>query len=1202
MLSLLPLLFVVPRGEPVIGQDDWVTFGEVQVFGQTDPDGRKEPARTVQLKFPKSISEPVDVTGPGFDYAGGRLLLNEWGNLGRVHWGSGWDEFRAMREKAQQKIAAGSSVPWKVRVYIITRADLLRKDRNGVLVIQDDVMFDPDINLILESFVRTEALVEAFTEGAVDVQIDYGIERVPLVEEYPTAAITFAPEEASHDFYSARFNTGDYDSVMTVYTLAESDTNDAGMTRGKTNGAVQSTVLYSNGRERNGNLWHTQLFMQEFLEGVRVSAFDWGYGAEYAPLLPAASAGRSNGFALDGGGYPQTFAWLRDYTRAVVGPPMWQKVRNRVSPDYAAAHGLMKAYDGQLKRWSDVAADPWAGLPLITPQDLAARIGATSIAVQEREANVLFLPEGGQYRTPMKAAIDLRDVMLNNQLNLDREGIARIGYADRDLLVVRWDLADFVVRRLGDHAAGTPPPANVVGILKVGERPFVVIDTNLSNDTLAEANLIGPNDGKASATVLTKGVIEVGDRVPVRFASDVPDVRFTVTGLDGAGLTVSNGELQVSTQTPGTRIYKAVAALPSGERVERPFVVRVVEPVTIDEFRYYLGNLVATVTNNGPERTVTAELQLPSGWTHAQRLPRTLGAYQTEFINFDVGFPSGKFGSGGATFSIGAAGRQAATARTALVDSGGQDLVHNTFEGGPEGWNVWRRDSGTYTAEVAQDSERGSVLAVRDGGGARFGKVNAYGRVLEDGSEDRGFGGYSVEDYPFVNFMLKSDGKAPLALTVVVNGRRFVAPITGVPEDVGTGQVWLDRVKFTPNGTWQQVSFNLAEALPGSERRRFVTEITFGDPKLNAENYYRSERVNTHWIDDFKISAVAAVNAATADADEEVEPIGDLASADPYLRALGAANATGTAQEMEAIRKLIRDEDNLVRTNAAAVLGRIKDAASVAALVEAALMERVPYPALMMVRALAFQDTPETWGALKAIVRQGRAEELSVAEAAKLMALTQNVSHIEDLSILLTGRNWSTRKAGAGALGSLPSDQAGLMLLTYLLEVDPMVRMTVARSARQDVELVARRMEWASVNDLSNTVRGHSFAALTRSTDALRRSRGYAGLKEDDPEIRRIIAEELRRWPMDGHVTPLLGLLSDPAPMVRAAAVGSLFAMPGTRSFSEMSVLAGENDDWVLYHLLDAALQKKIELPRSMLERLATHRNPLVRDRVKELM
>src|SRR5688500_1674816 len=201
LLSLLPMMAGAPQGVPAV-QDDWMVLGEVQVFGQSDPDGRREPARTIQVKFP-SASASVELDRPGFDYKGGKVLLNEWGNLSGVHWAADrWSEVRSLRDKALQNIAAGNSVPWKIRAYILTRSDLLRQDKSGVFVIQDDVLFEPDITLILESFVRMEALVEAYTEGAVDVQIDYAIERVPFTEEYRDATITFTPEEASFDFYA----------------------------------------------------------------------------------------------------------------------------------------------------------------------------------------------------------------------------------------------------------------------------------------------------------------------------------------------------------------------------------------------------------------------------------------------------------------------------------------------------------------------------------------------------------------------------------------------------------------------------------------------------------------------------------------------------------------------------------------------------------------------------------------------------------------------------------------------------------------------------------------------------------------------------------------------------------------------------------------------------------------------------------------
>ena len=1204
MLSLLPLLPLLAGATPIETakvQDDWVVLGEVPVFGQTDPDGRKEPVRNVQLKFPASVTSPPEIT-EAFDYAGGRVALNNWGNFDHIYWGQGgWQEFRAMRERALANIAAGKAVPWKVKAILFTRTDLLKTDKNGVLTAHDSVMFDDDITLVLESFVRMEALVEAFSEGAVDLKIDYSIERDPITAEYANQPFVWNEQLASLGFYQARFNYGDYDSVLSTFAAADADVLYGGQGM-YSNGASHKVVLYSNGAERAGEINHTERLLTKFYETVRTAAIEHGYGTSYQPLLPSPEDGLAMGYSRDGMGYAGMFGWLRDYGRLFLTAGLWKEIASDTPIDYRAAFDRLKPYSGEKIRWGDISADPWSGMPLVSYGDIAKQIGADSLNIEVFESTLMINPVGGTYRTPMKPRGQGGDTMLNNHLDLSREAVARIGYGDRDLLFIRPDLADFVIRHLGDHPAGSPPPANVMGVVFARRVPLVVVDTKLSNDTLAEANLVSYGSEKTGIGVFTKGIVERGDPVSIRFGTDIADARFTVADSNGNGITLSNGELQLPTQEAATHVLKAMAALPSGERIERFFVVRVVDPISIDRFGYWEGRLMANVTNYGPERQISVDVQLPSGWS-AEPIREMVPSYYSGSFEVVPRLPSGPLGTGGATLSVSVPGRQPAIARTALQAGSGDTLVRNTFEAGTEGWDAPRWDSGTYTVvRSSPPNETNNFLSIADGGGARFGRVTAYGRVLADGRSDPEFAGYSVEDYPYVNLKLKSDGKAPLALTFMVNGRRFVAMITGEPEQRMAGGSLLDRVKFVPDGTWQQISYNLAEALPGSQGRRFVTEIAFGDPRQMVTNPFRSSRVNQHLVDDFEISKAAAEGAVTTDPDAEINLIGDLNSPDPYLQALAIAKATGTPEEMVIIRQRLRSEDNTVRVNAAAALTRIKDPESIPALLDASRLERVPYPAVMMVRALAFQDTPESWAGLKTVIRQGRAEELSVAEAARLMGEKNDPSFIEDLSILITARSWSARRAGAMAMGSLPTDPGAQMLMTYLLEVDPMVRLRVAQMARVDVDPVGRRMEWGSVNDLSNIVRAYSYAALTKSADPLLRSRGYAGLKEDDPEIRMIVASALRTAPQESHVAPLMALLSDPVPAVRAAAVTSLMQMPGARSFSDMSVLNGEYAEEVLYPLLDAARERKIELPRAMLDRLATHRNPLIRDRVKELI
>lgn len=1199
MLSLLPLLVGISLAQPASAQDNWITFGEIKAFGQTDPDGRHRAERSVTIKFPSEFGQPVDATLPGFEYDGGRVLLNKWGNLGRVHWGSGgWAELKELYTKALERIASGQAHPWKVKAIIFTRSDLLHRDEHGVLVPEDSFLTDEEITLVLESFARFEAFIEAASGGAVDIQTSFSLEDEPYAETYESDLDFAMPSRLAEEYYSARLNRGDFDSVITVLTAAEASVPKMGVTEGRVSGATQSRILFANGAEQGTRIAHTEELVRQFLAQVRLTAGEWGYGKEYDLLLPGVADAAAAGYPIDAMGYSGSFGWLRDYARYAASSGMWAKIGNRVEPDYAAAYAQTKMFSGTLVRWGDIASDPWAGLPIVTGADIATRIGATGFVIQDHGSDLLFVPSQGEYRTPIKRTEDPSDVMLNNQLSLSREGIARIGYADRDLLLIRWDIADFVINHLGDHAAGTPPPANVMGVLKVGDVRLVVVDTKLSNDTLAEANLIDSGDVRSGIAVLGKGVFNTGEPIAMRFSAEAPDARFAITNSDGNGVVNANGVLQIPNATPGVHFLKAVAALPSGERVERPFVIRVVDPISIDNLRYQWGQLRGTLTNHGPARSASIDLQLPSGWTSNWNQPtRNFGAYETATIGISL-TPSANAGEGpfGATMAVSVSGSPSATGRASIAYPLSDNLVENRFEVGVEGWDVYRWDGGGWSVS-SEDGGAGIALAIRDGGGARWGKVTAYGRYLEDGRPDPTFAGYSLSDYPYLNFSFKSDAKSPLAITFTVNGIRRIAMLTGSTNS----REALPRVSFIPDGTWQMVSYNLLAAMD-NQPGLFVTDIAIGDPRTFEANDYRTEGVQTHWIDDFRISKTAGEASGRTDADAELNPVGDMASTDPYLRALGAARAQGDAQEVVALRGLLKDINSVARLNAAAAFARIKDPGSVAALVEAAKLERIPYPAVMFVRALAFQDTPEAWDAMQVIVRQGRGEEMSVSEAARLMGATKDPKYIEGISILLTSRSWPARRDGVLGLASIPTDSAALMMMTFLMEIDPMVRLAVAQNARVDVDPVGKRMEWGSVNDRSSMVRAYNFVALTKSADPLLRSRGYAGIKEDDIDIRRIIAASLRLNPMESHVTPLLSLLSDPSPEVRAAAVESLFAMPGERTFSEISVLAGETQDEVLYPLLEAARVKKVELPRSMLERLLTHRNPLIRDTVKGLI
>ncbi|MGI8923256.1 MAG: HEAT repeat domain-containing protein [Fimbriimonadales bacterium] len=1208
-----PLIESTYMQEP---SQEWVTLGEITMFGQEAIDSRKLPERKVAIKFPKESVPPVENSGSSLKWGDWNVQLNEWGNLGRVYRGAGgWGEFKSLYEIAQKRIGAGKSYPWKVKAVIFRRTDVLYKRGDGVLERQYGDISDEDVTFCLETFARFEAVVEAFTGGALDIQLSAAIETDPVVGSYEKEEVwSFHPFDAGDNYLRGRFNRGDFDSILYFYHPADTRAFSFGGTIGRTNNATQSYVILSNGREMGDRIGHTEAMVHEWYHQIEDTYFKHGYGGFEGSALPELHSAEANGYTTDVAGYSGWFSWLRDLMHFSVRDGMWAKLKNRQAPDFAGVRSQTHAFDGQLHRWNDVKDDPWAKLPFLTTADLAKQIGATSVEIVQDASQVLLLPRGMKPRTQLLPQIRDEDFALNNELNFSREAMARVGYQDRDLVLVRFDAADYVIDWLGDHAIGTASPANVMGYLNVGTRMMIVLDTKLSNDTLAELNLLNMGSAKSGVAVLGKGNYGLGEPMRVSFAAEVPDARYTVTEPDGSGIPMNGGLLELG-GFQGTKILKVIAALPSGERAERLFAVRRLPTVQIGlqavgTSRISTGSHKVRVelSSLGEAATIGLRAQLPSGWS-ISGLPEqiSVAAGEQKVIEAMLSIP-GTSSDGNYEIAVEARSGDTPTGRLQFEKFTAPTLVSNSFSQGHESWDSKRPDNAGWTVTLDPAGVEGGALAIKDRGGARWGRVNAFGRYLPNGKRDPAFMGYDVAAYSFLDFDLKTSSEDNLALAITLSsGKRYVVMLAGPYQEQWGESVQLPRAKFIPNGQWQRIVYNLNDALKAvaGAGPHYVVDIGFGDSRTFSSNQYFNEDVRTHKLDEFRITREAdtADNTTKDDRDAELSAGADPTSANPEdrSRAAAALGPESSPEQIAAIRALIRDEHPQVRLNTAAAFARVKDPEAVPLLAAAARIERQSYQGVYMVRALEYQNLPESWKTMEALVRQGRAEEMAVGEAAMAMARSGDAKKAPDISVVLTAKSWQARRDGAKAIGMLPGTIPQQMLMMFLMEVDPMVRIAVARGADVDVDPVGKRMEWGSVNDLSNVVRAYDYASLTKSADPVRRSRGYAGLKEPDTDIRRIIAEEMGNDSKDHHVQPLLGLLSDPAPEVRAAAVISLIKMPGKRDFSEMTALAGEDYEEVLIPLLAAAKEKKIELPRVTLERLAMHRNSEVRKLVKEI-
>lgn len=1201
MLSLVSLvvsslaLSSASANLPPQADEGWVTLGQKTFFGQVDPDSRQVPEQTVPIRFPATNLAPVPETQPYVEWNGWRVLLNRWGNPERMVLGSGgWDEFRKLYAEAQERIAAGGAKPWKVKAVLFRRLNVQYIDADGVVVPQRTVMAAPEIAFALETFARFEAVVEAFTRGALDVQITASVEEEPVRGEYRAGQVwALDPRDAGANYLAGRFNPGEYDSILYMYVPGPIDSFSFGGTAGRTNNATQSFVIVSNGREGGLRIGHTEAMVHEWYHQIEDTYRRWGYGGVPFAELPTLHGAEAHGYTVDQAGYTGWFSWLRDLMRFSVRPGMWARMNNRTDPDFQAAFAQTHGFQGRTYRWQDVADDPWAKLPYLTPDDLSSRVGVP-VAVEARGAMVLF--RVSEAESPTLRDFDEEDYALNNELNFARESLARIRRAGKDLCFVRFDMADFVLGSLS---------ADVLGYLNVGDHLMVVFEANLGTNTTCELNALRLGNGPEPFAVDAPGDVQIGAPFSV---SGLAGARMVVTDLEGRPIS----DWAAAVSTPGTHLFPATLVGADGSRTERPIVIRSHLPVEMNVEMRGGPRLTGTVgaltlrMRNPSGKPLTAKLtySVPSRFQLAGPAEVTLDPFGSETHLLTLEAPAdaipGKYEitvdarceAGGNVFRYG------------FDVVSGPELLSSSYDSDVGMAADTRPDQNGWVASVAPDGARGSCLQITDSGGVHWGRVTLFGKHGKDGKTDPAFGGFDTRAYPYLDFYFKTTSQRNCGLVITLDdGKRLVVMLTGPYLEQWGEAIQLARAKFVPNGSWQRIVVPLDAEIRKAlgEGVYIVRDIAIGDTRQFSSNQHQDLDRFTYFVDEFRIVRDAPSDVPdVADDDAEVKGGGSLQAEDARVRARAVVSAG--PERADEVAPLLKDPTPLVRLNAARYFQRVKNAQAAEILKSGLLVEPDQDAAVAMAEALYYQIGEEAYPIFKRLVRQSRFYDDAAAAAARLFARSRRDEGIADITVLYASRSWLTRREAVRALAEIGSENAQRAMMVFLLEVDPMVRLEVAKHANANVDPVDRRMEWGSVNDLSAVVQAYSFAALAKANDATVRARGYTGLRSEIPEVRRIVAQELGNDPRPEHVQQLRALLSDPNPDVRAAALESLFKMPGTRSFDEMTGLMSENYEQVLEPLLGFAKSGRIELPRAMLDRLSTHRSETIRRMTKELI
>ncbi len=360
--------------------------------------------------------------------------------------------------------------------------------------------------------------------------------------------------------------------------------------------------------------------------------------------------------------------------------------------------------------------------------------------------------------------------------------------------------------------------------------------------------------------------------------------------------------------------------------------------------------------------------------------------------------------------------------------------------------------SGSFTAKTVADPDRGSVGEIKESSFRR----NGWVRLLSP------FDGASQG---VIEFSLKPRGNVwPVNIVVVGDGTTKVFCLFGTQESAPgyphryseAGAVELD-IKAEP--VWQKVAFK--------HGMKSVEAVYLATPSTsNAEEMDRGSYPSLLFDD---LAAKAA-------------PTGDLTPVKPAVPMpnpiFDRARIANTTQDEAALLKLLTDESVLVRLTAAHRFLKIKNPAAVPALATIASSYN-PRMAEFGAGALAFQGTEAAIGALRYNYQNALGDYVKQFSANNMPAVNER-KILSELSLGLNARRPDARAAAARALARQPFKEATMVLLSFLNDVEPVVRAAAIEAIPEKQPAAFQRVLGFARNDPSDYVRSAAFRKLAQ--------------------------------------------------------------------------------------------------------------------------
>ncbi len=293
--------------------------------------------------------------------------------------------------------------------------------------------------------------------------------------------------------------------------------------------------------------------------------------------------------------------------------------------------------------------------------------------------------------------------------------------------------------------------------------------------------------------------------------------------------------------------------------------------------------------------------------------------------------------------------------------------------------------------------------------------------------------------------------------------------------------------------------------------------------------------------------------------------------------ALAAIKGTPTAEQVTDIQNGLKSGNATLRLTALSVLSRIKLPEAEQALIDLAQSSLVPVAGLAT-RALAFQDTDAAWSAIRQMAEHGPFDH-NRRFAAEELALKPDPAMAASLNYLIA-HSWSARLAGVKALGKIHSTSAAVILAAMLqTEIDPVVRLGIAQVADASIELVARRLLYAAVNDPYQWVRSACYKKLIDSPIKSIQDEALKGVRDEAVGVRIDLLRAMAAGAKEDYRPALRLAVTDPVARVRAAALRAFATLPGPVEPNEVKNVMEDQDPEVHKALLQLAKAKGFQVP-----------------------